>query len=100
MGILYLIILEPLPGLEPGTYSLQVSCSTTELKRLVGRSLQAQENTDNVVVRKAEVGHTEVSRSFDDRPGFAFGLRRGRNVRAPFDSALSLAQGEPGTPSG
>ena len=26
--------MEPLAGLEPATYSLQVSCSTTELQRL------------------------------------------------------------------
>ena len=33
--------MEPLQGFEPWTYSLQVSCSTTELKRQYGQCILA-----------------------------------------------------------
>ena len=75
--------MEPLAGFEPATYSLQVSCSTTELQRHSAAIEYAKAH-----LKKKPFYETIVVRSFDDR-SVSFGAER--NVRAPMERLVGNA---------
>ena len=81
--------MEPLRGFEPRTYSLQVSCSTTELKRL--RHNDKPRKSYGVLVPKAIKDENEASCSLDDRPALLLRKSTGRNVRAPWERLVGNA---------